>query len=70
MTCTGVSIRLGVEKTEGDQDSTAREVTGLGAGKKLSISISCMKYSALVYCYIQDITTKFNAMNIEWENSI
>lgn len=52
MTCTGVSIRLGVEKTEGDQDSTARAVTGLGAGNKLSISISCMKYSALVYCYI------------------
>lgn len=44
--CTGVRTGLGVGRTEGNQDSTDGEVTGLGAGNKLSISTSCMKYSA------------------------
>lgn len=41
MQCTSRKIRFRVdtEMTEGDQDSTIREVYKLGAGKKLSIFI-------------------------------
>lgn len=54
MQCTGRKIRLRIETEmiEGDQESTHREVYVFGTGNKLSIFISHMKCSALVYCDI------------------